>query len=110
MDTIFGKGGKGAIVTLLVERKSNFMLVEKLDTGKQAVPPAHTVVGLFRGCGLPVRTITTDNGMEFGVHEITAKELDADIYFAHPYAFSLGLQFLSCPSSKPSIYTCVSVS
>jgi IS30 family transposase len=46
MDTIVGKEGKGAIVTL-VERKSSFMLMEKLDTGKQAVPLANTVVRLY---------------------------------------------------------------
>ena len=33
MDTIVGKDGKGAIVTL-VERKSACMLMEKLDTGR----------------------------------------------------------------------------
>ena len=43
MDTIVGKDGKGAIVTL-VERKSCFMLMEKLDSGKRAVPLAHAVV------------------------------------------------------------------
>ena len=37
MDTIVGKDGKGAIVTL-VERKSCFMLMEKLDSGKRSVP------------------------------------------------------------------------
>lgn len=48
MDIIVGKDGKGAIVTL-VERKSCFMLMEKLDTGKQVVPLAHTVVRLLKG-------------------------------------------------------------
>ena len=42
MDTIVGKDGKGTIVTL-VDRKSCYMLMEKLDTGKQAVPLAHIV-------------------------------------------------------------------
>ena len=42
MDTIVEKDGKGAVVTL-VERESYFML-EKLDSGKRAVPPAHAVV------------------------------------------------------------------
>ncbi len=84
MDTIVGKDGKGAIVTL-VERKSCFMLMEKLDTGKQAVPLANTVVRLIRESGLPVRSITTDNGPEFAAHEIIARELNTKVYFAHPY-------------------------
>ena len=70
----------------LSERKSSFMLMEKLDTGKQAVPLAHTVVRLFKGCELPVRTITTDNGMEFAAHEIIAMELKNKGYFAHSYS------------------------
>ena len=31
-------------------------------------------------------TITYDNGREFIDHERMAKELDVDIYFAHPYS------------------------
>jgi IS30 family transposase len=85
MDTIVGKNGKGAIVTL-VDRKSCYMLMEKLETGKQAIPLAHTVVRLLRGSGLPVKTITTDNGSEFAAHEIIARELGTTVYFAHPYS------------------------
>lgn len=85
MDTIVGKDGKGAIVTL-VDRKSCYMLMEKLDTGKQAVPMAHTVVRLLRASRLPVRTITTDNGSEFAAHQIIARELNTTVYFAHPYS------------------------
>ena len=84
MDTIVGKDGKGAVVTL-VERKSCFMLMEKLDSGKRAVPLAHAVVRLLKGSGLPVRTITTDNRTEFAAHEIIARELGTTVYFAHPY-------------------------
>ena len=84
MDTIVRKDGKGAIVTL-VERKSSFMLMEKLDTGKQAVPLSHTVVNLLKELPVPIRTITTDNGSEFAAHEIIARELWTVVYFAHPY-------------------------
>lgn len=85
MDTIVGKNGKGAIVTL-VDRKSCYMLMEKLETGKQTVPLAHAVVRLLRESQLPVRTITTDNGSEFAAHEIIARELGTTVYFAHPYS------------------------
>ena len=36
--------------------------------------------------GLPVLTLTADNGREFSNHEAIAKELNADFYFAHPYS------------------------
>lgn len=85
MDTIVGKGGKGVIVTL-VDRKSCYLLMEKLETGKRAVPLAHAVVRLLRGSGLPVRTITTDNGSEFAAHGIIAGELGTTVYFTHPYS------------------------
>ena len=85
MDTIVGKDGKGAFVTL-VERKSCYMLMEKLETGKQALPLAHAVVRLLREAGLPVRTITTDNGSEFAAHELIERELGTTVYFAHPYS------------------------
>lgn len=85
MDTIVGINGKGAIVTL-VDRKSCYMLMQKLDTGKKAKPLARAVISLLKKSRLPVRTITTDNGTEFADHETIAKELGANIYFAHPYS------------------------
>lgn len=46
----------------------------------------NAVVRLLRGSGLPVRTITTDNGSEFAAYEIIARELGTTMYFAHPYS------------------------
>lgn len=85
MDTIVGKRGKGVIVTL-VDRKSCYLTMAKLDTGKQAEPLARTVVRLLKETGLPVRTITTDNGSEFARHETIARELGTTVFFAHPYS------------------------
>jgi len=81
-DTIIGKGKKGAIVTL-VDRKSRFLrmgLVEQRT--KEAVKD--TLIELLKD--FPVHTITFDNGKEFAAHEEIAKALDAETYFAHPYA------------------------
>lgn len=33
-----------------------------------------------------VHPITSDNGSEFAGHKTIAENLDADFYFAHPYA------------------------
>ncbi|MCI6551176.1 MAG: IS30 family transposase [Prevotella sp.] len=60
--------------------------MEKLDTGKQAIPLADAVVRLLKNCPIPVRTITTDNGTEFAAHEKITSELKAKVYFTHPYS------------------------
>ena len=86
MDTIIGKNGKGAIVTL-VERSTNFILMEKLENGKEPKALAKVVTRLlfpYKKTG--VLTITTDNGSEFCSHELISKKLDgAPIYFADSY-------------------------
>ncbi len=85
MDTIVGKDGKGVILTL-VEKKSSFLIMEKLKTGKKALPLANAVVRRLKETGLPVRMIVTDNGMEFAAHELIARELNTNVYFTHPYS------------------------
>lgn len=83
-DTVIGKGHRGALVTL-VERKSRYTVI-------QAVPrkTAEAVRAAVRQGLAPYRdevhTITYDNGREFTDHEGMARDLEARIYFAHPYA------------------------
>jgi IS30 family transposase len=81
-DTIIGKGKNGAVVTL-VDRKSRFLrmgLVERRT--KEAVK--EKIIHLLSS--YPVHTLTFDNGKEFAAHEEIAEALNANIYFAHPYA------------------------
>ena len=69
MDLIVDKDSN-AILTL-VERSTNFLLMEKLKYGKKAKPLAKTVWRLllpYKGAAL--KTITTDNGSELAEHEI----------------------------------------
>lgn len=86
MDTIIGRNGKGAIVTL-TERSTNMLLMERLPRGKSPRPLAEVVARLlfpYRGKG--VRTITTDNGSEFCAHGIiTGRIKGAAVYFADSY-------------------------
>ena len=82
VDTIIGKGKKGAIVTL-VDRKSRFTRMGLVPNRSKAVV-ADMIISLLYG--LPVHTITCDNGKEFADHERIALALNADVYFAHPYA------------------------
>lgn len=85
MDTIVGKDGKGAIVTL-VERNTNFLLARKLPDGKNAKALAQMVIIMLLPYIGKIRSITTDNGSEFAEHLIIAKQLKTKIFFAHPYS------------------------
>ena len=83
MDTIVGKDGKGAIVTL-VERKTNFTLARKLPQGKNALALAQMVVLMLLPYIGKIRSITTDHGSEFAEHQFIAKRLTTKVFFAHP--------------------------
>ena len=81
-DTIIGKGKKGAIVTL-VDRKSRYLRMGMVTRRTKEIV-ANKIISLLSG--LPVHTITCDNGKEFADHEKIATELQTDVYFAHPYS------------------------
>jgi IS30 family transposase len=83
-DTVIGKGHRGALVTL-VERKSLYTVIRSV-IHKSAQAVRHTVVDGLAPYIDWVHTITYDNGREFADHEGMAADLDARVYFAHPYA------------------------
>ncbi|RDV23878.1 IS30 family transposase [Alteromonas aestuariivivens] len=83
-DTVLGKQGTGAIVSL-VERKSKLYLIRKVPA-KSAADVSRAMVGMLWRYRRHVRTITADNGSEFCDHEQVAEKLKADIYFANPYS------------------------
>lgn len=82
-DTVIGKNHRGALVTL-AERKSRYILAAQVP-GKQASGVTAAVTRLLRPHKGKCYTMTFDNGKEFAEHETIAAELDADVYFAHPY-------------------------
>lgn len=83
-DTVIGKNHRQAIVSI-VERKTGFTLIRKVER-KTAQAVGRAMVGLLKPFRNQVHTITSDNGREFARHEEIAKQLQADFYFAHPYA------------------------
>lgn len=83
-DTVLGKQGTGAIVSL-VERKSKLYLIRKVPA-KSAADVAQAMIGMLWKYRRHVRTITADNGSEFCDHERVAEKLKTDIYFANPYS------------------------
>lgn len=92
MDTIVGKDGKGAIVTL-TERSTNMVLMERLPQGKHPEPLAKVVIRLLFPYRKTIRTITTDNGSEFCAHQLISRALSPKktrnpnlIFFADSYS------------------------
>ena len=84
LDTIIGKGHKQAIVSL-TERKTRLALIAKVNR-KTASQVSSAIIQLLRPHARKVHTLTSDNGKEFAEHKNIAKSLDADFYFARPYA------------------------
>jgi IS30 family transposase len=83
-DLVLGKQGTGAIVTL-AERKSRLYLTKKVFS-KDAVEVSNAIISLLSDYRDVCHTITFDNGLEFSEHKAIAKALEAECYFAHPYA------------------------
>jgi len=83
-DTIMGKNRQSALLTM-VERKTLYTVIIRL-TGKHADLLAQAAISGMSAFKDRVKTITFDNGLEFSDHEKIASALEADIYFAHPYA------------------------
>lgn len=85
IDTVIGENQKGAILTI-TERKTGFLLMEKMEFGKQAESLAKAAIRMLFAYKNTVHTITSDNGSEFAKHELISKKLNAGFYFAHPYS------------------------
>jgi len=84
IDTLVGKGHRGALVSL-VERKSRYTLLQPVPY-RFADLVANATISLLQPFADLVHTITGDNGKEFAEHGYMAETLKADFYFAHPYS------------------------
>ena len=84
VDTLVGKGHRGALVSL-VERKSRYTLLQPV-TQRLANLVADATISLLQPFTDLVHTITGDNGKEFAEHLRIAETLKANFYFAHPYS------------------------
>lgn len=65
----------------LNDRASGHCVVWKVRT-LYSYPIAHIIAIALKG--LPVKTITCDNGSEFGYHKLIEKKLKCQVYFADP--------------------------
>ena len=70
----------------MTERKSRFLLMERLPDGKTAAAVAAVVIRLLRPFKKSLRSITTDNGGEFAKHKLIAKKFGVPVFFTDPYS------------------------
>jgi IS30 family transposase len=82
-DTVVGKGGRNALVTL-VERKSGYARIARMENMKSETT-RHTVKRRLTDLPPPLRrSVTFDNGKEFAEHKQLAKSPDVEIYLTSP--------------------------
>ena len=83
VDLVIGAHHSWAVL-VAVERVSRYVVVEFIGR-KYAHRVEEALVRRLKATGLPVLTLTFDNGLEFYRHARIAKALDCQAYFCHPY-------------------------
>ncbi len=81
-DSVRGSSAVG--LATQVERSTRYLIAARLSDRKAATYN-RAVISAFRSEGLPVYTMTVDNGMEFSEFPRLEKALNAEVYFAHAY-------------------------
>jgi IS30 family transposase len=82
-DLVHGLRGGPAVLSI-VDRKSRYTLLEKVQNQLSQESAAKTEKA-FRRTKLKCKSLTNDNGPEFGAFHHLEKTLRAKIYFTHPY-------------------------
>lgn len=83
IDTVIGKNHKGALLTIN-DRKTGLAIIRKLES-RNALELANATIEALTPYRGMLHTITSDNGKEFAHHQLIAKALNVDFYFARPY-------------------------
>lgn len=85
-DTMEGKRSCGGLVLTHVERKSGYLLGDKLE-GKSPFEVKDAAAARLQKIPRSKRhTVTYDNGTEFTFHEFIERQTKATVFFAHPYS------------------------
>ena len=85
MDTMTGADQSEAILTV-TERKTNLVMIGELPRGRDSKGLAKVLCRMLLPYKDVIRTITTDNGLEFAAHERITEILGAPVYFTDPYS------------------------
>jgi IS30 family transposase len=83
IDTVIGHGSKHCIVSL-VERKSGFVQIGKLNA-RTAAQTTQRTIGLIHRRPTAFQTITADNGTEFHSYAQIERATGVRFFFATPY-------------------------
>jgi len=83
IDTLVGKHHKNGIVTV-VDRWSRNLWMKKV-AALDAKHVTQALRRLLKSIGLPLHTITSDNGKEFALHRRISREFPIQYYFADAY-------------------------
>lgn len=80
-DTVYGGVGKGLLVTL-VDRKTRYLRLKRIPSRNAALSARAIIDSLS---GLPVKSLSLDNGSEFADFHYIETQLNTLIYFAEPH-------------------------
>ena len=83
-DTVLGNSQGGACIVTLVERKTGYVVIGKLERRAAADLNAR-LEALMQRQARPVRTIPADNGTEFHSDRDLERRVTARFYFATPH-------------------------
>lgn len=83
-DTVMGPAGSKPCIVTLVERKSGYLMIGKLDD-RTVASTNQRLRQLIARAPEQFKTITVDNGTEFHGYEDLEKVTGARFYFADPY-------------------------
>lgn len=83
-DTVMGPTGTKHCFLTLVERKTGYLAICKLEN-KTAEGVTRAIIDYFQRTGHRVKTITVDNGTEFHDYKNVEAVLPIKFYFCHPY-------------------------
>jgi len=83
-DTVVSRKSKAAVM-VLVERRTRYVILKKLDAKTAYYMHKATVESLIKYPPRLRQSVTYDNGTENALHELTNKKLCIKSYFCNPY-------------------------
>jgi IS30 family transposase len=84
IDTVMGRYGTRPCIVTLVERKTGYLVIGKLEA-RTKDEANRRILQLINRCSERFETITADNGTEFHGYEDIERITDVKFYFAQPY-------------------------